>query len=292
MAQINKNGIDVSKHQGVIDWNKVKAAGIEFAILRAGFGNNNIDEQFKRNISECNRLGIPVGVYWFSYALNAENAVREARQCIALIKPYKVEYPVCYDIEYDTVTRARKKGVTIGKVQATAFVKAFCTEVQKAGYYATNYANKDYIRNMLDMNALRGFDLWYAWYNKNCDRNDVGLWQYTSSGKVPGISGNVDLNISFKDYPSIIRSAGLNGFSNGITPPSKDIKPPTNNYNKGKPIVKGGKVKILKAIQYNGKPFKAYYGSYDVISVSGDKVVIGIGKTVTAAVKASNLSAI
>ncbi|PYG86719.1 GH25 family lysozyme M1 (1,4-beta-N-acetylmuramidase) [Ruminiclostridium sufflavum DSM 19573] len=283
MTKVNKKGIDVSKHQGVINWDKVKAAGIEFAMLRAGFGNNNIDGQFKRNIKECNRVGIPVGVYWFSYALNAEMAAREAWQCIEAIKPYKVEYPVCFDLEYDTVRYAKEKGVKIDKTKATTFVKAFCTEVEKSGYFAMNYSNQDYARSMFDMDYLSRFDLWYAYYNKNCSRNDAGLWQYTSSGKVTGINGNVDLDIAFKDYPAIIRGAGLNGLS-------KTASSSNSSQDKAKAIVKGGKVKVLKAIQYNGQPFKTYYKEYDVISVNGDKVVIGIGKTVTAAVKASNLA--
>ncbi len=296
MTQVNRKGIDVSVHQGVIDWDKVKAAGIEFAMLRAGYGNNNIDGQFKRNISECNRVGIPCGVYWFSYALNAEQAAREAQQCIAAIKPYRVEYPVCFDLEYDTVRYAKDNGVTIGKALATAFVKAFCTEVEKAGYYAANYTNQDYSRNMFDMDALSCFDLWYAWYNANCNRSDAGLWQYTSSGKVPGIGGNVDSNIAFKDYPAIIRGAGLNGFSKGETPaPSTPTPPaptPTTPSAPGCDFVKGDKVKVANAIQYNGQPFTTYYDEYDVISVDGDRVVIGIGSTVTAAVKASNLAAL
>ncbi len=216
-SQIKRKGIDVSVHQGVIDWDKVKAAGIEFAILRAGYGNNNIDGQFRQNISECNRVGIPCGVYWFSYALNAEQAAREAQQCIAAIKPYKVEYPVCYDLEYDTIRYAKDNGVIIGKAQATAFVKAFCEEIEKAGYYSMNYTNQDYIRNMFDMNALSSYDMWYARYNTVCDRNDIGLWQYTSGGRVNGINGNVDLNIAYKDYSSIIKQAGLNGFPKSKT---------------------------------------------------------------------------
>jgi hypothetical protein len=170
-------------------------------------------------------------VYWFSYALNADQAAREAQQCLSIIKPYKVEYPICFDLEYDTIRYASDNGVTIGKALSTAFVKAFCTAVEQAGYYAMNYTNQDYIRNMLDMDALSGFDLWYAWYNANCNRDDAGLWQYTSSGKVPGINGNVDLNIAFKDYPAIIKSAGLNGFSNGQpippTPTPSDSAPTT-----------------------------------------------------------------
>lgn len=208
---MQRKGIDVSKWQGTIDWGKVKAAGIEFAMIRAGYGNNNIDKQFKKNISECNRLSIPCGVYWFSYALNAEQAKREAQQCLAAIKPYRVEYPVCFDLEYDTIRYAKEKGVTIGKALATAFVEAFCGEIEKAGYYAMNYANKDYLQRMFNMDVLQKYDLWYAFWDSSCDRKDVGLWQYTDKGRVAGINGNVDMNYVYKDYPAIVRKAGLNG---------------------------------------------------------------------------------
>lgn len=214
IIRMQRKGIDVSYWQGTIDWEKVKAAGIEFAMIRAGYGNNNIDKQFVRNISECNRLGIPCGVYWFSYALNVEQARREAQHCLAAIKPYRVEYPVCFDFEYDSIRYAKEKGVTIGKALATAFVEAFCSEIEKAGYYAMNYANKDYLRNMFDMAKLSKYDLWYAFWSSSCDRKDIGIWQYTDKGKVPGINGNVDMNYAFKDYPAIIRKAGLNGLGN------------------------------------------------------------------------------
>ena len=208
---MTRNGIDVSTHQGEINWPAVKAAGVEFAIIRAGYGKNNIDKQFKRNISECNRLGIPCGVYWFSYALTVEDARQEADYCIAAVKPYKLDYPVVFDLEYDTVRYARDNGVTITKGLATQMVLAFCSRVEELGYYAANYANSDYSKNMFDMAQLAHIDLWYAWYNSSCNRSDAGLWQYTSSGRVSGIAGNVDMDTAFKDYPAIIQAAGLNG---------------------------------------------------------------------------------
>ena len=208
-----RKGIDVSKWQGKIDWEKVKKAGIEFVIIRAGYGQNNIDEYFERNIKECNRLGIPCGVYWFSYALNADMARQEARYCLEAVKPYTVEYPICFDFEYDSVNYAKKKGVTITKELATAIADAFLNEVEKAGYYAMNYTNKDYLTRMFDMSKLKKYDLWYAYWSSKCDRDDVGIWQYTSDGKVDGISGRVDMNIAYKDYPAIIRKAKLNNLS-------------------------------------------------------------------------------
>ena len=105
-------GIDISAWQGKPDFEKVKASGVEFVIIRAGYGANNIDKQFVRNISECNRLGIPCGVYWFSYALTAEQAAQEARYCLAAVKPYRLEYPIFFDLEYDTITYASMRIVT------------------------------------------------------------------------------------------------------------------------------------------------------------------------------------
>lgn len=103
-------GIDVSAYQSDIDYDKLK---VDFVIIRAGYGQKTIDKKFKRNIEECNKRGIPCGVYWFSYALNANMARNEAKACLAAIAPYKIEYPVCFDFEYDSVTYAAKKGVKV-----------------------------------------------------------------------------------------------------------------------------------------------------------------------------------
>ena len=139
-------GIDVSEHQGRIDWERVKG-NIDFAILRAGYGRNNIDKQFIRNIEECNRLCIPVGIYWFSYAWNTEMARNEAKYVLEAIKGYRVDYPISFDLEYDTLNYAKKNGVTIGKRLATDMVKAFCDEINRNGYRAMNYTNQDFLLN-------------------------------------------------------------------------------------------------------------------------------------------------
>lgn len=202
-----KKGIDVSKHQGTIDWEKVKAAGVQFAMIRAGYGQNNIDAQFKRNISECNRLGIPCGVYWFSYAYTEAMAKKEAQYCLAAIKPYKLDYPVVFDFEYDSVSYAEKKGVKITKTLASKIVQAFCSAVEAAGYYAMNYANADYLSNYFDAGVKKDYDLWLAKWPNSPDLTTpptCGIWQYSSTGKVNGIFGNVDMNAAYKDYPAMI----------------------------------------------------------------------------------------
>jgi GH25 family lysozyme M1 (1,4-beta-N-acetylmuramidase) len=280
-------GIDISAWQGAPDFSRVKTDGVQFIIARAGYGSNNIDKQFRRNADECNRLGIPLGVYWFSYALTAAEAAQEARYCLEAVKPYRLEYPIYFDLEYDTIRYAAKNGVTITKALATQMVTAFCNEIERARHYAAKYSNADYLTRMFDQKALARYDLWYAWYNSKCNRSDAGVWQYSSKGRVGGISGNVDMDYSMKDYPGIIRRAGLNDL--GKETPQAPAPAQTPTQTSASSFKPGNKVKVKKAVTYMGGTFKTYYSVYDVISVSGDRVVIGIGSTVTAAVNAANL---
>lgn len=194
---MSKKGIDVSDHQGIINWKKVKNAGIEFAMLRAGYGKNNIDAHFKRNAVKCNQLGIPIGAYWFSYAYTVNMAKKEADYCIAALKKYKITYPVCYDFEYDSVNYAKKKGVSVDKALATKMAKAFCAKIKKAGYVPMNYTNLDYRKNMF---GKIPYDIWLAAYNKLPAHSNITMWQYTSHGVVAGISGNVDMDICYKNF--------------------------------------------------------------------------------------------
>lgn len=195
-------GIDVSEHQGRIDWERVKG-NIDFAILRAGYGRNNIDKQFIRNIEECNRLCIPVGIYWFSYAWNTEMARNEAKYVLEAIKGYRVDYPISFDLEYDTLNYAKKNGVTIGKRLATDMINAFCSTIEQAGYKAMNYANPDFINNKFYNNEVN-YPLWLAWYGASEDRAKAynpSMWQYSESGSMPGIGTNsVDINYCYEDF--------------------------------------------------------------------------------------------
>lgn len=201
-----KNVIDVSTHQGVIDWKKVKEQGIEFVMLRAGYGKNNIDERFFDNATACTAYKIPFGIYWFSYAYTVDMAKREAEYAIAAVAKYKSKCPISFDLEYDTVKYAASKNVTIDKNLATKMAAAFCSAVRAAGYDAVNYTNKDYMNRVFDMQQLKEFDVWYARYMDKCDRLDIHMWQKSSSGSVSGIKGKVDLNISFKEYESVNKS--------------------------------------------------------------------------------------
>lgn len=206
-------GIDVSEHNGNIDWAKAKAAGVQFAMIRAGYGQGNIDKKFQYNISECNRLDIPCGVYWFSYALSTAAAKREAQYCLGAIKPYKVEYPVAFDYEYDSVAYAQKKNVSITKAVASEIVRAFCREIENAKYYVLNYGNPDYLTRFFDAGVADKFGIWLAsWGIREKPPRDCQIWQYSATGKINGILGNVDLNKSFIDFPAVIKGANLNGF--------------------------------------------------------------------------------
>lgn len=198
-------GIDVSEHNGEIDWEKVKASGIGFAMLRGGYGQT-VDKQFRRNASECNRLGIPCGVYWFSYALSTVVAEREAAFCLATIQPYKIDFPVAFDLEYDSVNYAQKKGVYIGMSLASDMAREFCQAVRWAGYTAMNYANPDYLNRYFDKPVQTEFPVWLAqWPNgtPNMDQppRACGIWQYSEKGSVPGIKGPVDLDVCYETYP-------------------------------------------------------------------------------------------
>lgn len=192
-------GIDVSEHQKTVNWSQVKDAGVKFAMIRAGYGRNNVDEYFHQNAKNALAAGIPIGIYWFSYAYNVQMAKNEANYAIALAKQYDVTWPICYDLEYDTIRYASQNGVTITKSLATQMAKAFCDTVKAAGYTPMNYSNLDYYNNYFEMSQLP-YDLWYAQYASKPSIDGMEIWQYSSSGSVPGVSGNCDVNYAYKDY--------------------------------------------------------------------------------------------
>lgn len=202
-------GIDVSKHNGLIDWARVKESGIDFAIIRAGFGQNNIDPMAERNLQGAISNGIHVGIYWFSYAFTVDMAKKEAQFALQLAKRYKLTFPIFFDFEYDSVKYLKSKGVTFSANLFNKMCSAFCGEIERRGYYAGVYANNDYVKNYVSRETLSNYDLWFASYTIACPRK-VNLWQYSSTGIVPGIGGHVDLNIANIDYPTIIKNKGLN----------------------------------------------------------------------------------
>ncbi len=205
----NEKGCDVSRWQGTIDWQQVKNSGaVSFVILRAGLGRSSseIDPTFDTNYAGCQAAGLPVGAYWYSYATDAASAQAEAQTCLAAIRGKKLEYPVWFDQEYNPAT----KNMTVQ--QRTDVVKTFCNALEKAGYYTGLYCSRNWLTNDVDSSQLKAYDIWVASYTKTPGTVPLpyGMWQYSSTGRLPGIGSNVDLDIAYKDYPAIIRRAGLN----------------------------------------------------------------------------------
>lgn len=208
-----KKGIDVSTWQGAIDWAKVKEAGINFAMIRLGYGSSNgvgcsLDKYFTTNVEGALKCGVDVGVYFYSYALSPSAAAKEAAFVLEKLKPYagRISYPVAYDIE-------DKSQQGLGKGTLTDMVVAFCAAIEAGGYYSIYYCNLSWRNNYLNSKKLERFDFWLAqWASTPTSSVPFGIWQSTSSGKVPGINGNVDLDTAYKDYPAIIAGAGLNGY--------------------------------------------------------------------------------
>ena len=195
-------GIDVSYHQGVINWKKVKESGIGYAIIRAGYGRTDVDKQFHNNVKGCIENDIPFGVYWFIYGVNEAESIVNAELCHKTIAPCKdkIKLRVAADLEYDTDNNAKKRGVTLTKDIRTKMVIAFCERMKSYGYDVAVYANPDYLNNKF--NNLSQYPLWLAYYTSNennTKKYNHFMWQYSSEGSVPGISGNVDMNYLYEE---------------------------------------------------------------------------------------------
>lgn len=194
-------GIDVSKWNGSIDWNAVKNSGVSYVIIRVGYRGSSQgalieDPTFKTNIKGATAAGLKVGVYFFTQAVDEVEAVQEASMVLDRISGYKISYPVFLDVE-----SSGGRGDKIDSATRTAVCKAFCSTIQNAGYTSGIYANKTWLTSKMDASALSSYKIWLAQYAANptyTGRYD--LWQYKSTGKVSGISGNVDLNLSYLGY--------------------------------------------------------------------------------------------
>lgn len=210
-------GVDVSRHQGVIDWDKfLEDEHSDFAIIRAGFGNNNIDAQAVRNVAECERLGIPYGLYWFSYALTPEMARREAEYLADFVGSHKPSYPLVYDFEYDSVTHAVRNGIKITRDFVLNCTEQFCHRLEELGFYSMFYCNNDYYQRYYQASKVaEKYDMWYARYASSPGR-PVTLWQTSESGRVKGIQGKVDLDQTERDYPKIIIRNDLNNWKDAL----------------------------------------------------------------------------
>lgn len=195
-----KKGIDVSKYQGAVDWKKVRAAGISFAILRAGYGRliSQKDPFFDTNAAGAAAAGIAIGAYWYSYALSSAEARTEADVFLQAVKGVRSDYPLALDLE----DPAQEK---LSRSALTDIASAFLEKIREAGFRVMLYTNPNWQKNHLDMEKLGGYDIWLARYSsatpENTDRSDVcAIWQYASDGTVEGIEGRVSLDVSYRDY--------------------------------------------------------------------------------------------
>ncbi|MEG0027230.1 MAG: glycoside hydrolase family 25 protein [Raoultibacter sp.] len=195
-------GIDVSSHNQQIDWQAVAASGVDFAYLRAGYrgyteGKIWEDELFDQNIEGATKAGLDVGVYFFSQAITEREAREEADWVLEAVKGYQLRYPIAFDLEENGVEDERIAGLT--QAETTQIAKAFCDRIRERGYEAIIYGNNLWLDGHYDLAALIDtYDLWYADYaDKPGQTYRFRIWQYTSTGDVPGISGSVDRNLCF-----------------------------------------------------------------------------------------------
>ena len=187
-------GIDVSNFQGTIDWNQAKAAGIEFAILKVGPVYGKPDLTFERNATECERLGIPYGVYYYSYARSVADANIEADRTLAWLGGHHPSLPVYYDLEDNYILQ----DPNFSKDKLAQIAQTFCNRMEAVGFKSGIYANLNWFNNYLNSPSLSGYDHWVAQYNWRCDyAGSYSFWQYSSSGNVPGVNGRCDMNYCF-----------------------------------------------------------------------------------------------
>ena len=352
-----KRGIDISAHQGNINLSALKSQ-IDFVIIRVGYGvSGTIDGKFKRNADLCRELGIPVGFYWYSYALDVVGAKKEAEAFVNAIAPYRdiTKFGAWFDME-DADGYKKRNGMpsnqTLREMCAT-----FCEYVENNGFYAGIYASESWFKNQLNGSEIKPYDRWVAQWPTSggkqtglstsaSKRSDVHLWQFTSQGKFSGYSGRLDTNYSYLDnFPNPGGSSGtvtpapkpstpvttqkfkigdrvvINGSlytsSNAKSPAGSvsntttnitryaagaahpyntigdlgwmnesDIKLASSTSGTSDKIVKGSKVKFIGTKSYSGINLASWTKNsiFDVIEVSGDRVVIGKGTAVTAAV--------
>lgn len=214
-------GIDVSKWNGDIDFKKVKSAGIDFVMIRAGYGKytNQKDDKFEQNYKNATAAGLNVGAYWYSYAATEADAIAEAATFLKVIKGKSFNFPLAFDIEERTQ-------YNLGTAKVEKIINAFCGAIEKAGYYCMLYSYESFLTERTKVITRKKYDIWCANISRKPSIN-CGIHQYSFKGKIDGIKGDVDLNTTDKNYNQIIKAAGLNGFkkTSGNTTTTTTSKP-------------------------------------------------------------------
>lgn len=220
-------GIDVSIWQGYnIDFNKVKAAGINFVILRAGFGKyiSQKDPTFEGNYKRAKAAGLNVGAYWYSYAQTEADAKQEAEVFMQAIKGKAFEMPLYFDLEEHSQFNK-------GTAFCSKITEIFCGTLEKAGYFAGLYISRSPLQQYINSSTAKKYALWIAEYNSKCNYGGAfGMWQNTSTFRVNGTSGNIDHDYCYVDYPKIIKNGGFNGYPK----PKAEEKPKTETKTENK----------------------------------------------------------
>lgn len=247
MIMSKERGADISTWQGNVDFNKVKASGIQFLILRSSY-RQTVDGRFHGYVKAAKAAGIPIrGVYHFSYALNVEQAKQEAIFCISQLEAAGLgkDVIVFFDFEYDTITKAKAAGVTLGRAECNAHTKAFCETVESFGYRAGIYFNIDYYCNWYDHDLLDKYVRWLADWSGDADY-PCSFHQYSSKGSVPGINGNVDMNYYFaEDTNTVVSGVTANAVLDvargwlGYSEANGKFKEILDTYNSHKPLARG-----------------------------------------------------
>ncbi len=197
-------GIDVSKWNGSIDWNAVKASGVNFVIIRCGYRGSSTgvlveDPTFRTNIQGAQAAGIKVGLYFFTQAVNEVEAVEEASMCLSLAQGYNISYPIFIDVEFTVNKNGRADG--LDRATRSAVARAFCETINNGGYAGGVYSSKSWYGYSLDMSVIGGYKIWLAHYTSQTDYSGhYDIWQYSSKGSISGIKGNVDMNYSYMGY--------------------------------------------------------------------------------------------
>ncbi len=209
---VKLKGIDVSKHNGTIDWSKVSKE-VDFAILRAGYGKvtGQKDIKFEYNYEQAKKYGVPIGAYHYSYATSVAEAQQEADVLLQWLEGKKFEFPIYFDIE-------EKKQAALPKATCTAMVNAFCKKLEAAGYWVGVYSYDSFFTSNLDSSIQTAYACWVARVENvqptYCKK--YGIWQYSWKGSVSGIVGDVDMNYCYIDYPTAIKKAKLNGYKDKL----------------------------------------------------------------------------
>lgn len=284
-------GIDISRYNVPIDFVKVKKAEIDFVMIKAG-SRFTADTAFAMHITNAHAAGLPVGVYWFAYALNTKEAIKEADCCHKTISKFKIDIPtVYYDFEGDTDDKANDQGRPYTVASRTAIIKTFCDRMISLGRKAGVYTNPDYLVYKLKCSDLKRYDLWLAdWVTNGHTTFDkvnganvtrafgtVSVWQIGKAANIPGTIGDVDIDYGYFKVPDL----------KPITP----VEPVTFNDGDVVKVINVTKILgITRGKTYSGGTFRIYNNKFNVIGdQKGDRVVIGIGSVVTAAVNAKYL---